>query len=384
MGGGSGFQHFSKQLQIEGDSGVIAEVNPLGQLHTVMSSLVSVLSSSSTPLGVDGVFTGESQNILDYAVIGVAVFSDKASATDGLSVEFSADGIAWDHCDVYTIPANTGKTFSFQPVAQYFRVVYTNGDAEQTIFRLQTILHKTYVKPSSHRIKDSIIGDDDAELSKSVISGENPSGDFINFEATAKGNFKCSIEEFENLVSINNNEQLKTSLLDSAGRVLEFDNLFKAVLVIQTEHHEIHEGNHYSICDSDVFSISDEIEFVITTPDTAEWAHMLFRANSTAGFTLEIFEGTNTVVGGTPVTPTNNNRNSVNTSSLTVLQDPTSLVTGSSILKFGGGNNQRSGIVNRGDELILKRNETYLFRIISLNNNNTISYCGDWYEHTGE
>jgi len=62
-------------------------------------------------------------------------------------------------------------------------VVYTNGGSEQTYFRLQTQIKTTYVKPSSHRIQDSISDDDDAELTTAVIKVKTPSGKFVNANA---------------------------------------------------------------------------------------------------------------------------------------------------------------------------------------------------------
>jgi hypothetical protein len=160
------------------------------------------------------------------------------------------------------------------------------------------------------------------------------------------------------------------------------DNSTHALSVINDEEQQLHEGRHYSICNSEVKGTSETIEFVITTPDTTNWAHMLFDINTSAGFTLHIYEGTDDIVGGTPATPVNNNRNSTNTSGLTILKDPTSTTDGTLLYTFGGGSNQRGGVVSRGDELVLKQNEVYLFRITSLGASNRISYCGDWYEHS--
>lgn len=137
----------------------------------VIQGSVDSNNSSSTPLGVSGVFTGTATNILNIGFIFVTVFSDVASATDGLSVQQSSDGTNWDNTDVFTVPAGTGKTYSFQPGAKWLRVVYTNGGVGQAAFRLQTVLKGTSSKPSSHRIQDIIIDEDDAELAKAVVTG---------------------------------------------------------------------------------------------------------------------------------------------------------------------------------------------------------------------
>ena len=58
---------------------------------------------------------------------------------------------------------------------------------------------------------------------KSVIAGKNPAGDYVNFTSTTSGNFKVSLEEFENAVSVNSNTQLRTTLFKSDGVELNLD-----------------------------------------------------------------------------------------------------------------------------------------------------------------
>lgn len=152
-----------------------------GESFTVRANMISTLNSTDSTLEADEVFTGTMEDIRNTAVIMVMTTSDVASATDGLSVEFSPDGVNWDNTDEFTIMAGAAKTFSFQPSGAYMRVVYTNSGDAQSYFRLQTILKSTYVKPSSHRIQDNIVDEDDAELVKAVITGEDNAGTFRVF-----------------------------------------------------------------------------------------------------------------------------------------------------------------------------------------------------------
>ena len=145
---------------------------------------VSAANSSTATLGVGGVFTGTAEDVRAYPTLTVSVFSDVASATNGLSIQFSSNGTNWDHTDTFTIPAATGKVFTIGRVAQFFRLVYTNGGTGQAAFRLQVILNESDVKPSSHRIQDGIVNDDDAELVKSVLTGQN-NGAFENVKTNA-------------------------------------------------------------------------------------------------------------------------------------------------------------------------------------------------------
>jgi hypothetical protein len=126
--------------------------------------VVSVNNSSNTPLGAGGVFTGTTDDMLHEAVAIVTVHPDQDSAVDGLSVEFSDDAAAWHVTDVFTIQGGSVKTFTFQPVMRYIRIVYTNGAVPQAHLHLSTQFRTTMVKPSSHRVEESISGVDDAEL----------------------------------------------------------------------------------------------------------------------------------------------------------------------------------------------------------------------------
>lgn len=164
-------------VDAEGDGADVITTNGLKGIVAIAPGHVSTDNSREDQdlLVTDEVFTGEWENIVNFGVIVVSVFADVASATDGLMVQFSTDGtpngIVAD--DSYTISAGAKKTFSFQAGAKFFRVLYTNGGSDQGHFHLQVVLKPYYVKPSSHRIQDSIIDDDDAELVKSILSGKS-------------------------------------------------------------------------------------------------------------------------------------------------------------------------------------------------------------------
>lgn len=171
---------------------------------------IDVDNSTATPLGIGATFTGEWVDITEYGIIYVNTYSDVASATDGLLVEQSSDGVNADHDDVFTIGAGSAKNFAINPYAKYYRVVYTNGTVAQTTFRLQSKLNTTGLA-SSHRIQDSISTDDDARLVKAVLTGEDPDGIFQNFQATRRGNFKVSIDEYGDTSSIDAFARLRIS-----------------------------------------------------------------------------------------------------------------------------------------------------------------------------
>lgn len=145
-----------------GGSGDASAANQV-VLNSLLTTVFSTANSSSTPLAANGVFTGASEDITKYAEIRVTVISDQASATNGLQIQQSPDGVNWDNTDLYTIPAASGKTFGTGAVEKFFRVVYTNGATLQTSFRLQVKLNVTITKPSSQRPQDGRPNDNDFE-----------------------------------------------------------------------------------------------------------------------------------------------------------------------------------------------------------------------------
>jgi hypothetical protein len=149
-------------------------------------------NSSVTTLAADAEFVGTAEQVRDYAMAVIVVKASHASAVDGLVLETSPDGTNWDSIDEFTIPANKGKIYT-SVVGNWFRVRYKNGSTTQTFFRLQIVYKQFYGKPSSHRISDSIVDDDDAELVKAILTGKKPDGIFDNIELEADSRLRVSI-----------------------------------------------------------------------------------------------------------------------------------------------------------------------------------------------
>jgi len=182
-----------------------------GEILVNMEGHVCENNSSDANLGAGATFTGDWEDTIDYGSIVVGVKADTNSASDGLKIQWSADGTNVHDQDQFTILANNGKVFTFQPARRYFRVTYTNGTSAQSSFNLETTLRRYYIKPSSHRIQDNIVAEDDAELVKAVITGQNPSGIFQNVQVSDNGNFKVNLAEFGDTPSIDAFGRLRTS-----------------------------------------------------------------------------------------------------------------------------------------------------------------------------
>lgn len=146
-----------------------------------------------------------------------------------------------------------------------------------------------------------------------------------------------------------------------------------------SEHREIHEGDHFFFCAAGVRASGVPIEVILTTG--AIDVHLTFEATGSDKITFLMFEDPTTIVGGTGFTPFNNKRKSAIASTVGVTVDPASIGgDGTLLLNLSAGAAKSAGILRREREIILKRSSDYLFRITSQAANNLVSYCANWYE----
>jgi ribosomal protein L35 len=324
------------------------------------SSKVVIDNSTMAPLNANAIFNGTSFNTLDYSMLFVTVYSDVGSAIDGLCVETSSDNIVWRDGDCFTILGGFEKTFSFQPNKQYMRVKYTNGGIAQSAFDLHTIAKKTNSKPSNHRIQDSIVTEDDAELVKAVLTGENTNfpGQFLNIKTTAGGNLRVTVDQV--------------------------DTTTNSLKVINYSHAELHGGDHFAVKKTEALARNTRKDILIVTPNTTRWAHMIKGIESTESLiTVSFYENTVTSADGTLDGGYNRNRNSATAHTTVVYEGPTVTSVGTLLYSMAVGVGRGVGGSTRDDEeILLKQNTKYLLRITEANIANTIiNWSLDWYEH---
>jgi hypothetical protein len=152
---------------------------------------------------------------------------------------------------------------------------------------------------------------------------------------------------------------------------------------IDFPHQQIHFGNHYEIQNwEDVTGAGTSFDIRITTPDTATYSHFVFHFQTEDEFTTTLYEGA-AVSGGTAVGIYNSNRNSSNTSGLTITTGPTVTSVGTQIRswKTGAGTGNQGTSTNGRNEIILKRNTSYLFRFTrAVSGTGYVDYSMSWYE----
>ncbi len=181
-------------------------------------------SSASTLTSASSFEPANGTDVRRYTAVTIMIDASHDSAVDGMQFQFSTDDTNWDSVHTHTYSATNGaRVFTFGIHAQYFRVSYTNGGTGQTHFRCQTILHRTQPERTIHRLVDDVDPDRSSTLSKSIILAQAAgTGDFTPMQATAGGNFKTAIEEFDAALlggGVEAGALLVTIANDSTGKV---------------------------------------------------------------------------------------------------------------------------------------------------------------------
>ena len=169
------------------------------------------------------------------------------------------------------------------------------------------------------------------------------------------------------------------------------DGSTNAQTFMEYPHSELHEGKHYFIEGYTTLDTGDSLRVKLVTADTTEWAHFRWAIGST-GITTTTFheDASGGMTGGSGVTPLNNNRNSANTSTITITSGVAESTSEGTLLgntKFGVASSPTralGGGSSREDEIILKQNAIYLRTFISGSDGNVISFKAFWYHHTSK
>ena len=166
-----------------------------------INSIVSSGNSTSTPLGVSGVFTGTAIDVSAYSSITVYATASVPSAVNGLVIKFGSISGTWD-ITTTTItltapisPATTTTVSLFTPVlAQYMQVVYTNDSLTQVggTFRLQTLLQVNPTSTTSGLVALSsgsnyrtlVTADNQANLNGAIANPLSAFGEMSSIEPT--------------------------------------------------------------------------------------------------------------------------------------------------------------------------------------------------------
>lgn len=181
-------------------------------------------------------------------------------------------------------------------------------------------------------------------------------------------------------------EPRQVEIVSVAGKVADIDDISSDFVTIDTEHHNIHDGIHYTIDDyAATVNIATPKNWLFKAPNTSTRIHIFFRGEASQSGLWEFFEAPTTTANGTPLTAQNNDRNSPNAATLSVFKDPTVTVTGTrifvTVVPATGTNQSRPGGINeRRNELILKQGASYLLKFTAGVDATAVTIDVPWYE----
>ena len=162
--------------------------------------------------------------------------------------------------------------------------------------------------------------------------------------------------------------------------------------IVDYPHHEIHSGSGYDYTEVVDQAQNAVRDIQITTPAGAKWAHLTINFFCEAETEFWLWENVVINTPGTEVTPRNHNRNSGDSSMLTVKYiDNSSLANANSDTdasgatqlehQFVGAGKKIGGNTSSREEWILKPGEDYTIRW-DATDAGYVTYHIDWYEHT--
>lgn len=173
------------------------------------------------------------------------------------------------------------------------------------------------------------------------------------------------------------------------------DVITDAALVLDYPHHELHQGNMYTLVAHTGGATATALALAFRLPAGTKRMHAVVEWKSSGAAHLDIVEGATWDTGsGSAVNAVNHNRNSANTSQVegdatgsfvagTAVQDPTTIAGGTIIhqeYEFAG--NQESVAERSEREWILKNDETHVVRLVSDDGAEGLWLAITFYEHT--
>ncbi len=193
----------------------------------------------------------------------------------------------------------------------------------------------------------------------------------------------CTAEDPGYATVIGNPEVI---VVDSDGDIITIDKATRAITTIKFEHHQIHEGNTFTILEVTDLGNGAVRDILIVTPDTPKWAHLVWEIEHELETSIQFYQDTLYSNNGTPIPSFNRNGNSGNVATTLMYHTPTITNVGTLVGTIQQGADKKAGGGDREDnEYILKQNSSYLIRITNLTvNNNLIFVRLNWYENTNK
>jgi len=188
---------------------------------------ISTANTTTATLGGGGVFLGTFTECLGFASINLVISSNVASATNGVQIEYSSDGVTVGLIQNFEYTGaivGAGEVYVLTPPLRWFRIRYTNGGSAQASFLLVTtfeaqaagIPQASFIGPLS----DTTL----AALTRGLVIAPNAGGTYGNVQRGTSGGLDTGIVQFEVEAPIKSLITGSSSSLLISGTALQIAN----------------------------------------------------------------------------------------------------------------------------------------------------------------
>lgn len=178
-------------------------------------------------------------------------------------------------------------------------------------------------------------------------------------------------------------------MIEWMRHVNTIDAVENARVTIAFQHHEVHEGKHYTVAvvDTDVDIIGPKY-VRITAPDTAARIHFMGVVSADGAALVEFYEDPTILAAGTALAEQNNERNFPNAATATTFEDATTqapnndgtLLFAGRIGGTGVAQTRFAGSLADREEWVLKQNTDYLVKVTVDADDTEVVIVLTWYE----
>jgi len=171
-------------------------------------------------------------------------------------------------------------------------------------------------------------------------------------------------------------------LVNADGDTITVDSNTRTLVNIDYEHHMVHQGKMFTVIEVTDLGNGAVRDILIVTPDTTEWAHMVWEVEHELETMVQFYCGATYSDNGTAISSFNRNSNSNNTATTLIYHTPTITDVGELIATIQQGDGKKAGGGDRvSNEYVLRQNCAFLIRITnSTTSQNLVAMKLNWYE----
>lgn len=174
---GGGAEAAALRVTLASDSTGVVSIDDNGGVLTVDTQAVADTgNSTTTPLGSGGNFTGSAFDLNGYSSWSISIYSDKASSSNGMVIQWSEDGTNWDFSDAQTYAAAAGNMITFGRKARYVRLNFTNTNSAQATFRVYAWGQPISVRQTRKFVGNALVDQDTGQVVVAATQGHSSAG----------------------------------------------------------------------------------------------------------------------------------------------------------------------------------------------------------------